>query len=74
MPTIRRVTIAQLADLLQAEVDRGVICGKTLLQLFESGLMPRKILDLMNNVRFAVERTTDGGFEVTEFPSSLAPE
>ena len=69
MTLVRKLTIIELADLLKEEAERGVICGKTLLTFLQNGLVPRQIMDLMDNVRFAVERATDGTFEVTEYNS-----
>jgi len=64
---ITRMDIHRLTDLLQREVDEGVISMDFFLKTISAGMIPKQIVDLAGNVHMAIERTADGFFKVTEY-------
>jgi len=70
---IQDLTIAEFADLLKLEAQRGIIDGIALLKLVEEKLLPKTILDTRGAVRLTIERGPKG-LSVTEYPTELATE
>ena len=69
----QNLTLPQFADLLSIEAERGIINGKTLLDLIKGNRLPKIIYDIRGEVRVAIERSGDG-LAVTEYLTDLVKE
>jgi len=69
----QNLTLAQFADLLSMEAQRGIINGGTLMELIMQNKLPKIIYDIRGAVRLTVEREGEG-LSVTEYLTELAEE
>jgi hypothetical protein len=69
----QNLTLAQFADLLSLETQRGIVNGGEIIQMIIDGKLPKIIHDIRGAVRLTVEREGEG-LAVTEYLTKLAEE
>ena len=67
------LTLAEFADLLSAETQRGIVNGGDIMQMIMDGKMPKMINDIRGALRLSIERAEEG-LEVTQHVTELSME